>query len=327
MQVEYGSPLNGRRLLETTAFLNDSGLDYEMGIEFSVNLLEDGKIVASGSLQDNVLKCIAVSKDCQGEGLAARIVSELKLEASRRGKTHLFLYTKPENRSLFDALGFYKVAQTEHVLLMEDLKNGVAQFVSNIPKPEAQPVGAIIMNCNPFTNGHLDLITNAAAECGFLYIFVVSEEKSFFPARDRLRLVKEGTAHLPNVAVLPTGEYLISSATFPVYFIKEKDRAAEFNSALDLTVFAECFAGPLGITRRYVGCEPFCPVTRRYNRQMQRLLPEYGIVVIERPRFSIGGEAISASRVRQLLAEGRFEELRPLVPEVTYRYLMEVSAR
>lgn len=327
MQVEYGSPLNGRRLLETVAFLNGSGLDYEMGVEFSVNLLEDGKVIASGSMQENVLKCVAVSKDSQGEGLAAKIVSELKLEAARRGKVHLFLYTKPENGTLFDALGFYKVAQTEHVLLMEDLKNGVAQFVSKIPKAKAQPVGAIVMNCNPFTNGHLDLIANAAAECGFLYIFVVSEEKSIFPAQDRLRLVKEGTAHLLNVAVWPTGEYLISSVTFPVYFIKEKDRAAEFNSALDLTVFAECFAGPLGITRRYVGCEPFCPVTSRYNRQMQRLLPEYGIAVIERPRFSIGGEAVSASLVRRLLAEGRFEELRPLVPEVTYRYLRREFAK
>ncbi len=321
MEMECGAPMRGSRLDATKAFLQSMELEYDTGAEYTVNFLEQDRIVASGSLQDNVLKCIAVSDHCQGEGLAARLVTELKMEGVRRGRSHLFLYTKPEQRRRFGSLGFYPVAQTDHVLLMEDERDGIARFVSAIPKTRAKPVGAMVVNCNPFTMGHLRLIESAAKECGYIYILVVSEEKSTFSSGDRLRLVREGTMHLSNLCVHPTGDYLISSATFPTYFIKEKKQAAAFNSELDLQVFAEHFAHPLGITRRYIGSEPFCPVTRRYHQQMKEYLPARGIEVIERPRFVVDSQAVSASRVRLLFSQGRMAELRPLVPDCTFRFL------
>ena len=48
----------------------------------------------------------------------------------------------------------------------------------------------------------------------------------------------------------------------------------------------------------------------------EALLPQWGIRVEEIPRL----EGISASRVRQLLRQGRLAELQPLVPETTYAY-------
>ena len=57
-------------------------------------------------------------------------------------------------------------------------------------------------------------------------------------------------------------------------------------------------------------------MTARYNQRMQALLPQWGIRVEEIPRL----EGISASRVRQLLRQGRLAELQPLVPETTYAY-------
>lgn len=81
------------------------------------------------------------------------------------------------------------------------------------------------MNCNPFTLGHRYLVEYAAAQCDVLHLFVVEEDRSMFSSQVRLRLVREGTAHLPNVRVHPSGHYMISSATFPTYFLKQEEDA------------------------------------------------------------------------------------------------------
>jgi [citrate (pro-3S)-lyase] ligase len=329
MEMTCGFPFRGRARERLREFLHERGLKYDEGVRFSVCMEESGIIAATGSLDGNVLKCVAVSPDYQSEGLAAKVVTELVAEAGRRGLYHLFLFTKPENEELFGSLGFYSVAKTQDVLLMENRKNGVASFVAGLEKPEfsAQggaaglPVGAIVANCNPFTKGHLYLIEEAARQCGALHLFIVSEDKGAFPAKDRYALVQAGTAHIPNVYTHPTGPYLVSSVTFPDYFLKDTASPLTVNTALDLAVFAERFALPLGIVRRFVGEEPFDLVTLMYNQQMKDILPRYGIRVTEIPRLESGGQAVSASRVRALLAEGNPDAVRELVPPSTYEYL------
>ena len=142
-----------------------------------------------------------------------------------------------------------------------------------------------------------------------------------FSSQVRLRLVREGTAHLPNVRVHPSGHYMISSATFPTYFLKSDPIERGAGGALDLAVFGQHFAPALGITRRFVGQEPFSPITALYNRQMQEILPRYGVEVVEIPRRQIGGQAVSASRVRALLAQGQMEKVKALVPLTTWDFL------
>ena len=90
---------------------------------------------------------------------------------------------------------------------------------------------------------------------------------------------------------------------------------------LDVRIFAEKIAPALNITRRFLGTEPNCPVTRFYNEQMKLLLPGLGVEVIEIPRREMDGAAISASRVRALLNEKDFEAIGPLVPQSTLEYL------
>jgi [citrate (pro-3S)-lyase] ligase len=329
MELYTGAPFRGTALEKLICFLSDCGLKYDERVEYSICLMEDDNIAATGSLDGAVLKCVAVSSAFRSEGHAARIISELVKEAGRRGHFHLFLFTRPENQELFDDLGFYPIAKTDQVLLMENKKQGIKQFVASLNKPEAAAVpviGAIIANCNPFTRGHLYLIETAARQCGLLYIFIVSENKSSFPAETRLELVRRGIAHLPNVCLCSTGPYLVSAATFPDYFLKDLPGAVSIqaiNTSLDLAIFAECFARPLGIKQRYVGTEPFDPVTSVYNRQMKELLPSYGIEVIEIPRLEESGSAVSASRVRRMLAEGNLDAIRGLVPPATYEYLVK----
>ena len=48
-------------------------------------------------------------------------------------------------------------------------------------------------------------------------------DKPFFKFKDRIELVRRGTADLTNVVVLPSGKYVISTETLPGYFDKEKN--------------------------------------------------------------------------------------------------------
>ena len=226
---------------------------------------------------------------------------------------------------LFAPLFFYPVAQTDSVLLMESTRSGIENFLKSLEEDPAKngKTGCIVMNADPFTRGHQYLAETAAAACDRLYIFVLSEEKGTFSARERLELVKAGTAHLKNVTVYPTGPYLISSATFPKYFLKDKETAQREHYLLDLAVFTKWFVPYFGIQCRFAGTEPSCAVTGGYNRAMEEILPRSGVEFVEIPRKQEGDRAISASTVRREMQAGSLENLKKLVPETTYQRIAE----
>jgi [citrate (pro-3S)-lyase] ligase len=328
--LDYGYPYRGTALEKLRSFLASCGLKYDERVSYTVTVLEEGDIAASGSLDGSILKCIAVSKDHGSEGLAARVVTELINEAARNGQYHLFLFTKPGNEELFSSLGFYSIVKTGEVLLMENKKDGIARFVAELEGaglPGAgKTTGAIVANCNPFTLGHLYLIETAAKQCDVLRVFIVSENRSRFSADERYRLVEAGTAHIPNLLLHRTGPYLVSAVSFPDYFLKDSGPGSvspqAVNTELDLRIFAERFAIPLGIRCRFVGTEPSDPVTAAYNRQMAEVLPPYGIEVVELPRLETGGIPVSASRVRQFMDEGNWSAIESLVPPAVYTALV-----
>lgn len=326
MYLETGRPFRGAARARVEAFLQRCGLDYDAGVDFTATLVEDGEIIASGSLDGATLKCIAVSPEHQGEDLSARLLTELRREAFDRGLRHLMLFTKPGNRMLFQDLGFYPVVQSAGCLLMENRKNGLSDYLAALSRPETDGVaGCIVANCNPFTLGHRYLIETAAAQCGALHLFVLSEAKGMFSPEARLEMVRAGCADLPNVYTHPTGPYMVSSATFPDYFIKDKSQVQAVHCGLDVRLFGEKIAPALGVARRYVGTEPLCPVTRAYNAEMKAQLPEWGVEVIEIPRRELDGAAVSASRVRALYAEGALDAVRRLVPKTTYDFLIRLK--
>ena len=117
-------------------------------------------------------------------------------------------------------------------------------------------------------------------------------------------------------------DYIISDATFPSYFIKKYEDVADTQARLDITVFLKYIAGRLDIRKRFVGDEPYCRVTSAYNRVMAELLPAAGIELEIVPRKTSGGDAISASRVRELLRAGDLTAVKNLVPESTFRFLL-----
>ena len=290
------------------SFLQRAGLEADEQVERTALLWDNGQLVATGSRAGNILKCIAVDESRQGEGLTATVLTALRQDAFSAGYSHLFLYTKPKNKWMFSSLFFYPIAQTADVLLMENRKNGIEDFLAEFPTVETDAaVGAVVMNCNPFTKGHRYLVETAAAQCDRLYVFVLSEDRSAFSAHDRMEMVKLGTADIPNVTVLPTGPYLISSATFPTYFLKERDQAAQVQCQLDIAVFTKYFVPKFGIKRRFVGTEPLSPMTNRYNDALKQFLPMEGIELVEIPRLQHNGTPISASAGRALLEQGNTE--------------------
>lgn len=185
--------------------------------------------------------------------------------------------------------------------------------------------GSIVMNCNPFTLGHRYLIEYAASKVDNLYIFVVEENKSYFTFEERLDLVRKGTNDLTNVTVLPSGNFIISAATFPGYFYKDNLKEAIIDCSNDLTVFAQYIAPALNIKVRFAGEEPLDPVTNQYNQGMMEILPRYGMefYAIPRKKDNAGLGVISASRVRKLFEQGDLEAIKVLVPKTTYEYLLK----
>lgn len=322
MDTELIRSLRGSKLSAWQQFLNRAGLEADPQVESTVLIWEDNDLIATGSRQGNLLKCIAVDPLHQGEGLTATLLTALRQDAFQAGYSHLFLYTKPKNEFMFSSLFFYPIAKTAEVLLMENQQNGIGAFLNGLPAEKTTgTVGAAVMNCNPFTKGHRYLIETAAKECDRLYVFVLSEDKSEFSAADRMEMVKLGTRDLSNVTVLPTGPYLISSATFPTYFLKDRESATEVQCLLDIEIFCRYYAPKFGITRRYVGTEPLSPTTNRYNEALKQYLPQQGVDVREIPRLMQGHIPVSASAVRNALAHNDTDTLRKFLPETTFTYL------
>lgn len=325
--LDEGFPFQGRKLAKLEQFLAKSDLTYDNQIQYSVLLrTKDGDIAGCGSRHENTLKCIAIDKKFQGEGCLQMIMTQLIKNAFEQHISHLFLFTKPMYLSMFSDMGFYPIMETEDMLLLENRKNGIAEYLqkeaaSSAPS-KGNTVGCIVMNANPFTNGHKHLVETAAKACDSLHVFVLSTDSSEFPADIRLELVKQGCSHLPNVQVHGSSDYLISHATFPDYFLKDKAAASDKAAALDLMIFGKYFKEAFGFTCRFVGEEPFSRVTRAYNEQMKRILPDYDIQVHEIPRCQAEGTVISATFVRKKFLEGDVELLKDFVPETTYSFLI-----
>lgn len=178
--------------------------------------------------------------------------------------------------------------------------------------------GVVVMNCNPFTLGHRYLIEQAAKQVERLFVMIVREDCSLFAYAERKAMVEQGVAHLKNVTVIDGSEYAISQATFPTYFLKRLDDAADTQMLLDLDLFRRHIAPALGATIRFVGTEPTDQLTRRYNQLMHEVLAD----VRETARLEKTGNAVSASRVRKAMEQGDMSTIRQLVPPTTLPYII-----
>jgi len=333
-------PTDRRAIAQIDALLDKEGIKRDGNLDYMCAMYdEDYNIIGTGSCFGNTLRCFAVSSDHQGEGLLNEIISHLITVQFNRGNMHLFLYTKVSASKFFRDLAFYEIARVDNTLVfMENRRNGFANYLKKLQdetdkalslmpsdvtdrlaQAESPRIGALVMNANPFTLGHQYLVEKAASECDLLHLFIVSEDASLVPFSVRKELVKKGCAAFNNIVFHDSGPYIISSATFPSYFLKDEVAVIDGHARLDLAIFSR-IGEALGISARYVGEEPTSQVTGLYNQIMAAELPKAGIECVIIPRKESEGKAISASTVRCAIQNGDPELLKSLVPESTYAY-------
>ena len=321
-------PGDQRALAKVDALLKQEGIERDGNLDYIAAMYdEDYNIIATGSCFLNTLRCFAVSHAHQGEGLLNQIITHLIEVQYERGNLHLFLYTKTTSAKFFGDLGFYEIARVDGTLVfMENRRDGFKSYLRRLEKTRTDgKSGALVMNANPFTLGHQYLVEQAAAACETLHLFIVSEDASLIPFSVRKKLVAEGTAHLPNVVLHDSGPYIISSATFPSYFLKDKEAVICGQARLDIEVFKR-IAATLNISVRYVGEEPTSQVTGLYNTIMASELPRAGIDCRIIPRKAVDGKAISASTVRKALQDGDWGLVSQLVPTSTLAWFQSDEA-
>lgn len=321
-EIFLTDPAEKARVIE---FLKGFDLTFTGNIDYTMGLFDDGRLIATGSLGGRVMRDIAISSDYQKKGLTHRIIRNLEAESHRRGITSNQIYTKPKNVPVFEHMGFSCVAVAEpYAALLEKGQNTLDEYLTRIRTllgtGEGINRGAIVMNCNPFTLGHRSLVEYAVNNCDEVIVFAVQEDRSIFPFSDRFSLIKQGVHDMKTVRIVSGGDFIISNATFPTYFIKGTEELAA-QTKLDATIFAERIAPALNITVRFVGEEPTDKTTLAYNAAMSEVFAENGIDLKIVPREAKGDQIVSASSVRRALAEDDWETVRRMVPRTTLTYL------
>lgn len=317
-----------RMLRQVDELLAHEGLRRDPSLDYTCGLFDgDWNLIATGSCCGNSLRCLAVQSERQGEGLLVQIVEHLTDIQAQRGNLHLFLYTKQKNARFFRSLSFSSILDADGVAFMENRRNGFRRYVDGLRRllPDAGPTAAIVMNANPFTLGHRHLVEQASKESGSVLLFILSEDSSLFPAHVRRRLAAEAVSDLPNVILADTGSYMISSATFPSYFVESDEEAMRVHARLDAALFGR-IAGELGIARRYLGEEPASRVTFIYNQTLLERLPGMGVECRIIPRLEINRRIVSASTVRKAIHDGRLESVAEMLPPGTLQYLRSPEA-
>ncbi|QMS84322.1 hypothetical protein [Candidatus Xianfuyuplasma coldseepsis] len=301
-------------------FLHRYNLDYEFDITYSILVYDKDTIIATGSLANNIMKCFLVAPNYQQQNITNMMFHHMVHILEKRGVDHYFVFTLPQNESVFRSLHMKRVVQTMNTVLLEGGRyiNDVLTELKTTYKIDDSPKAAVIINANPMTNGHLYLIETAARENKQVLVFVVSEDLSSFPFVDRFEIIQHATEHLLNVTVVPTLSYLVSKITFPKYFLKEDQLIKDEQTLVDVLVYKTYYTKIFNIKKRYLGDEPYSYNTNKYNQVLQDHLGQHIQII---PRKEHHKKPISASLVRKMIKAGKVEKIKSYVPQATYDYL------
>ena len=122
-------------LLSSEGIRRDANLDYTCGM-----FDEEMNLVAAGSCFGNTLRCLAVGRCHQGEGLMNQIMTHLMEIQVSRGNTHLFLYTKCSSARFFADLGFYEIARTDGQVVFMEKTDSPLIYIGSPVNQEGHPL-------------------------------------------------------------------------------------------------------------------------------------------------------------------------------------------
>lgn len=311
---------------DVKALLDQEGIRFEENVQKTFGKYENDKLIATASIYKNIIKCVAIDPSYKGGALFNEMMTTLINEINQNSYDSAFVYTKPIYETSFAAIGFNVIERVDNELIfMQKARYGFASYIEKLKqsKVDGNVIGSIVLNANPFTLGHQYLVDYGAKHSTYLHIFVVSEDASYFSTTNRYNMVKLGVKNYDNVIIHPTDSYLVSSATFPSYFIDEEKSITKIHASLDARIFKYHIGKALGINKRFVGTEPIDESTRIYNETMREIFENEPnkLDLVEIPRKEFAGKVISASRVRALIDDGKIDEIKSLVPQSTYEYI------
>lgn len=296
-------------------------------IDFTLGMYDGDQLVGTGSASGNVLKYIGVCNKgvTQGSRFNA-IINALTSRLYQDQVFHILVFTKLKYSESFQHLGFTELAHTELAAFLETGSPNLTDYLAGLPKidqPDRQKIAGIVMNANPFTNGHRFLVESAAKESDWVYVFVVSTDASLFTTQERVKLVKEGLSDLQNVMVVDGGAYMVSYATFPSYFLPSNVNNVTYQTMMDARIFRDQIAPALHIRTRYVGTEPLSKTTNIYNQTLlKELPPKVNVKEIQRNKNE-SGQYITATSVRRAIQEGDVTKVKDSLPTSTYQFIKD----
>lgn len=313
-------------LIAWRQLLLDNGIErvfVKPDVDKTLGLFANDNLVATVSHQGNVIKYIVISEEYKDNGRTFNLlVSSIIQEMSQQGIFHYCVITKEKYKKSFEYLGFQTISETPMMTFLESGEQSIEKYLQAIPVAYGAHIAGIVMNANPFTNGHYALVEQAAKENNWVYVFVLGNDQELFTAKERLKLVLKGTASFCNVTVVSGEDYVISPSTFPAYFFRKDTVVAKEQMLLDAYIFKQRIAPKLKITKRYLGEEPFSQMTATYNNVLQKNLPPKIDVMIVPRKEDEEHRIISASRVRTAYLDGKIESIKAMVPETTYEFLL-----
>ena len=84
-------PDNARDMAQVRALLEREGIALDTNLDYTCGLFDgDWNLAATGSTFGSTLRCFAVDRAHQGEGLLNQIVTHLVERLTEQGRTHLF---------------------------------------------------------------------------------------------------------------------------------------------------------------------------------------------------------------------------------------------
>ena len=313
-------------------FLNKFSLKLDPNLTKTFYIENDNnEIIGTISCQDYIIKDLAVDESYQSENLASLLINEI-LNYFRLNNIYNYqVFTKPIYKTIFISLGFKEIVSTDKVIMLEGGVSFINDKIKEINKTltnrfgelnESCDLGCVVINGNPITNGHMHIIEEASKNHKMVVLFVVEEDKSEFTFEERFSFAYLSTMRLGNVCVIPSSKYIVSSSTFPSYFLKDENEALEQYSKIDALIFKEYFMKQLFIKKRYVGTETILKMVN-YNNILKETLQDK-LVIME--RLQENNEVISASKVRSLLKENKIEEALLYVPREISFILRSVAS-
>lgn len=290
-------------------FLKENGLILDNNVDKTLYIEENNQIIATISKERFIIKCIAIDKNHRGENLLNTLVSEIINYIIYEGYNYYQVFTKIEYSEIFNSLGFLEIVRTSNTIVLESKGNNINDYLTDLKKRLAiytSDIAGIVLNANPFTLGHYHLVEQASINHDHVIVFILEEDKSMYSFKERYSLAYIALSNLKNVTILPSSNYIVSSLTFPTYFLKSEEIINSEYAKIDALIFKNYFMKELNIKCRYVG-EEVNTIMVQYNNTLKEVLGDKLIII---PRLN----KISASIVREYVKNNQIEEAIKYIP-------------